>query len=244
MNELQRQAYLSNMGIENYMPRWQLPFGPAAQQCEFPMLTVDVAVPDKTDMAQTISVLDAPPTNTLLADMNISATRPIKISATSILQQLEKKPPVEVQPFALSVWRPAPGFLIIDSRHAALALPTELLLHNILRASLNRPVDSLQEEVLRWPMIENRFVSRTASDARTELQTWLAVEHERRPVNRLWLMGDNAIRYLLSADVEPQACVWQYHQLSESELTGLILPGLNDFLQQPLLKAQLWAAIK
>src|SRR6187402_3035801 len=37
MNELQRQAYLSALGIENYAPRWLLPSAPVSVVCAMPM---------------------------------------------------------------------------------------------------------------------------------------------------------------------------------------------------------------
>jgi hypothetical protein len=255
MNELQRQAYLSALGIENYMPKWQLPFAPAARQCDslpsildenitsesnfHEIVTAEILVEKKTTVLPDLAA-----SHQLLADINAPVAKPVRITAASIMQQLEQTPQEVLRPFALSIWRPRPGCLIIDSRNTALALPTELLLHNILRAWLGQSVGVMQEEVLRWPMVENRFVSRTAADARTELQTWLAVENELRPVDQLWLMGENAARYFLPADVDTMQAWWQKHTLAESGLHGLILPGLNQLLQQPLLKAQLWSVIR
>lgn len=255
MNELQRQAYLSSLGIENYMPRWQLPFAPIAIQSDVSLFVADgCATKTDTETFENSSVListkiniapDTSPLNLLQTDLIAPVSKPVKISSASILQQLEKKPQVvEVKPFALSVWRPAPGFLVIDSRQAALALPTEIFLCNILSALIRKVTNLSPEEVLRWPMVENRFVSHTLDHARAELQTWLTVEHEQRSINQLWLMGQNAARYLLPADIELEGCLWKRQQLAESGLTGLVLPSLNELLQQPQLKAQLWAAIQ
>lgn len=255
MNELQRQAYLSALGIENYMPSWQLPFSPAAYQCDVSLFVADYEykktevekIDNSSANASITSVLNteiATP-NILRADLITPTSKPHKVSAASILQQLEQKNAVvEIQSFALSIWRPHPGFLIIDSRQTSLALPTELFLNNVLRALLRRSIGSLMEEVLRWPMIENRFLPRTIDHARTELQTWLTAEHELRPINQLWLMGNNAAGYLLPADVKPDNCLWQRQHLTESGIIGLVLPSLNEFLQQPQLKARLWAAIQ
>jgi hypothetical protein len=252
MNELQRQAYLSVFGIENYMPRWHLPCAPESVACVLPAITPALEMPSIQVVDAALSQpqiaiatsLEREPPQRLLADIVTSSSAPVRISVASILQQLEEKP-VDIAPhFSLSVWRPAPGFLIIDSRNTALALPTELLLHNILRAFIGNQLAGLQEEVLRWPMVENRFVSRTVIDARAELQTWLAVEHELRPVTQLWLMGDNAARYLVTGDSEPTESWWQRHSLPSIGLPALILPGLNQLLQQPQLKARMWMCIQ
>ena len=34
MNELDRQKYLSVLGVDTYMPRWNLPFAPISVQCD------------------------------------------------------------------------------------------------------------------------------------------------------------------------------------------------------------------
>ncbi len=260
VHELQRQAYLSALGIENYMPRMILPFAPPSSVCELPVFAELHEAPSQQDKLPPIPVVAAEVTsqanttrnsvaNDILADVAPAKKSPVPVNAASILEQLETKKAPIVEPFALSLWRPAPGFLIVDSRNSSLALPTELLLNNVLRSFLPAIKPDLREEVMRWPMIENRFVSRTADDARNELQTWLAVENELRPIDRLWLMGDNAARYLLSADIKPADACWQEHSLNLSGagvnlLHAVVLPSLVDLLQTPLLKARLWASVK
>lgn len=260
VNELQRQAYLSALGIENYMPRMILPFAPSSVLCELPVVELQELSPaqDKqlipaplvsgvltalADAVSTTAVTD------ILADVVPAKKTTTPINAASILEQFESKKAPAVEPFALSLWRPATGFLIVDSRSSGAALPTELLLNNLLRTFLPEMKPDLQEEVMRWPMIENRFVSRTADDARNELQTWLAVENELRPIERLWLMGDNAARYLLAKDVIASSALWQEHTLDSigagvNTLKAVVLPSLVEILQQPLLKARFWASVK
>lgn len=273
MNEIQRQAYLSVLGIENYMPRWQLPQAPQAQVCVMPILAGTPAVAPERDWpaaellaarpqqpkvqqpdqpsfnsrlaSASLSKPQEPtPVANLLADMVAPKKAPLSANAATLLQQLDTPKAPVVTPFALSLWRPVPGFLIVDTRDTSLALPTELLLGNLLRVFLGSRFQPAEEEVMRWPMVENRFVSRTADDARVELQTWLAVEHELRPIQRLWLMGDNAARYLLPADTDPQAHWFQTQPLAAAHLQALLLPSLNQLLQQPQLKARLWSALQ
>lgn len=260
VNELQRQAYLSALGIENYVPRMILPFAPPSIACELPVLVEIQDQPVVGDsvtsaplvsdaLTQLIKPLSNDAAKDILADVNPVKKSTAPINAASILEQLGSKKAPSLEPFALSLWRPAPGFLIVDSRNSSLALPTELLLNNLLRTYLPAIKPDLREEVMRWPMIENRFVSRTADDARNELQTWLAVENELRPINRLWLMGDNAAGYLLPADVDPVDVYWQEHLVAATNagvnsLRAVILPSLVTLLQQPLLKARFWASVK
>jgi hypothetical protein len=122
-------------------------------------------------------------------------------------------------------------------------LPTEVLLNNLLRAHLSGNSFSLGEEVLRWPMAENRFVSRTENDARNELQTWLAVENELRPINKLWLMGESAACYWMAADSDWLQLCWTMQSIADLPLQALILPSLNQLLQNPSQKSRLWACL-
>ena len=260
MNELQRQYYLSALGVDTYMPRWHLPFAPISVLCKLPVAAVETStleplqVKPEPPSAPTYSqpVLktinsDMSPANNLIGDMLDAkkAGRPASapVSAADILAQLDTKP-VSIEPFSLSIWRPLDGVMIIDSRNTKLALPTELLLNNILRSIFSTQAIKPQEEVLRWPMIENSFTKRSKFDARTELQTWLSVQHEIRPIRYLWLMGSNAATYLLPESVEYRVCIFNKIALLESTVNSLILPSLNELLQKPSAKKQLFSALR
>lgn len=251
MNELQRQAYLSALGIENYAPRWLLPSAPVSLACVMPVFDIPVAAVEISPAAFVAAVMNphsesntsAPNLLTTIADFAEQKKAPLAVNAAEILQQLEGKKAPVVQPFSLTVYRPQPGFLIIDSRNTKLALPTEVLLNNLLRANLKALQFILGEEVLRWPMIENRFVSRTEDDARNELQTWLAVENELRPIHTLWLMGESAARYWLVSENDWSATCWTMQPIKDSSLQALILPSLNQLLQYPAQKSRLWTCL-
>lgn len=251
MNELQRQAYLSAMGIDGYMPRWCLPCAPEPMACLMPLVLGASAILTGKQEADSLelpsTVLESGVSPALLdslinSDIKSKSNSSI-VNATTILQQLEEQRAPVVLPFSLSIWRPLSGLLIIDSRNTNLALPTELLLGNILRIYTGSTSFILDEEVMRWPMIENRFVSRTADDARNELQTWLAVENELRPINRLWLMGENAATYLLPKNTDWENSCWKNSTLENLSINALILPSLNCLLQQPQKKAKLWLCL-
>jgi hypothetical protein len=247
MNELQRQAYLSALGIENYAPRWVLPNGPVPVVCAIP----EVALPQIEVTDPTLKIaelqLDDAHQNSLTAVLSRSIAEvgvqkaPSAIDAKAILQQLDEQKAKVVLPFSLTIYRPQPGFLLIDARDTRLALPTEILLNNLLRVYLKGGQFTLAEDVLRWPMIENRFVSRTEDDARNELQTWLAVENELRPIHTLWLMGENTARYWIARDRDWSACCWGMQPIEGLSLQAWIVPSLNQLLQNPLQKSTLWA---
>lgn len=260
MNELQRQHYLSALGVDTYMPRWRLPFAPISVRCELPVAEVETPSLEKLQVKpdlvseptysqpvlKTISS-DVSPVDNLIGDI-LDAKKVVRsaaapVSAADILAQLDTKP-LTIEPFSLSIWRPLDGVMIIDSRNTKLALPTELLLNNILRSVFSTQLIKPQEEVLRWPMIENSFAKRSKSDARTELQTWLSVQHEIRPIRYLWLMGSNAATYLLPEPVEYTMSIFNKIALLDSTVNSLVLPSLNELLQKPSAKKQLFSAFR
>lgn len=257
MNELQRQLYLSALGVDSYMPRWHLPYAPQSQLCELPQiemvdLNIEVAAVNVLQTPIAISSIQAPvidtsPVNHLIGDIletkKVSKTSLSPISAADILAQLDTKP-VSLDPFSLSIWRPVNGTMVIDSRNTRLALPTELFISNILRSLFPQQPLAMQEEVLRWPMIENSFAKRTRQDACNELQTWLTVQHEIRPLKFLFLMGENAANYFLPDNAQFKDCLFQICRLPESSLAALILPSLNELLQKPTLKQQLFFSVR
>jgi hypothetical protein len=268
MNELQRQHYLSAFGVETYMPRWHLPFAPVSIACELPSVILNtplqessvVKVESNSVQSQPVHIIksvgaELSPVNQLIGDLlqDKKSGKPVvtlattavsnnamPINAADILAQLDAKP-ITIE--SLSVWRPLEGVMIIDSRNTRLALPTELLLNNILRSVFSQQALKPQEEVLRWPMIENSFAKRTVNDARIELQTWLSVQHEIRPVRQLWLMGANAASYLLPEATIYKDSHFQAVSLADSSVKALVLPSLNELLQKPAAKQQLFSAI-
>ena len=250
MNELQRQAYLSALGIENYAPRWIFPLAPVPIACDIPVLFTEPSEAETSSPTASVlsSIFEKTSSSSAvftpaIPDVDTLKKAPAMSKAAAILQQLEVKKAPVVQPFSLSLYRPLPGFLIVDSRNTSLALPTEVLLNNLLRGYLKAEQFNLSEEVLRWPMIENRFVSRTEDDARNELQTWLAVENELRPIKRLWLMGENAARFWLDSDENWQELCWTTQPIKNLSLKGLITPSLNQILQRPAQKCKLWFSL-
>lgn len=254
MNEYQRQAYLSALGVENYMPKWCLVGAPQSIACVLPYCSIfEAPVNSITSTAEKLfdqlntSVGATPlPTGPLVvADVLRELAGPKRsISSENNNASLIQAASVEVsEPFALSIWRPKQGLLIVDSRNARQALPTELLLSNILRAVFGGTLVTGQEDVLRWPLVENTAVSRTENDARNALQVWLEVEIEQRPVNHMLLFGAKAAQHFLPQDVSYSEHLWCWSSESSGNLQKLVAPSLVELLQQPLLKHNLWQSL-
>ena len=258
MNEYQRQAYLSALGVENYMPRWLLAAAPAVKQCDLPVFNFPAEQNDPRVVPEGSVTQSTETSNNLLSKKTASP-----LAVADVLRDLsvELKPQkaemAEVQempapaansemiaPFALSIWRPGQELLVIDSRNSRLALPTEKLLSNILPTLLVAAGGAIREEVIRWPLVENAQVARTTADARSALQVWLEVELERRPVKYLLLMGENSTRYLLPEYIAYHNSLWQKPLVENFAGDILITPSLVELLQQPTLKRELWHALQ
>ena len=260
MNELHRQTYLSALGLDTYMPRFQLPFAPVSRACEIHALKLESQPVAHLDLQIETHIASAPiqasttqvppnlsPVGNLIGNIfdapKVSRAAHQPITAADILSQLDNKPTI-IEPFSLSVWRPIDGLMIVDSRNTKLALPTELLLQNILRSRFSSQQLKLQDEVLRWPAIENSFAKRSAADARNELQTWLSVQHEIRPFRYLFLMGENAATYLLPENGSYKDSLYKSDSLADSTINALISPSLNELLQKPAAKKLLQSALR
>jgi hypothetical protein len=254
MNELQRQMYLSSLGIENYMPRMHLPFAPASIACDFPVVhTAEIVSPDHESVVITSSNHLSAKVNESLSINTVSAQASTSLVDMLVIEQ-PKKPVARANtaaeilalladPFTLSIWRPFDGLMIIDSRNTKLALPTELLLQNLLHRINKDFAITLKEELLRWPMIENSFSKRSLQDARIELQTWLSVQHEIQPLTHLLLMGTNAGQYFVGEDINTLDTHFQKQLVEAARIKALILPSLNELLVSPLLKRSLYKTI-
>lgn len=256
MNELQRQLYLSALGVDTYMPRWQLAFAPVSIACTLPVFSESPISIENTSNIQNvppvISRVNHQTDNNAITSINslisdIFNTKKIVKAETSVKEsdsQLAKMAVTSIiDAFSLSVWRPFDGLMIVDSRNTKLALPTDALLKNLFRHMFSQSSCLFKEEVLRCPMIENSFAKRTAEDARAELQTWLSVQCEIRPIKYLWLMGDNATNYIATKSANESSRLWQLCPVADSNIQALILPSLNELLMNPSLKKSLFTAI-
>lgn len=249
MDELQRQAYLSGLGIDTYMPRWRLPLAPEPVACILPSYaTQEFSVPDSQTVVGSKN-LGVKTSSESKAESTVAPSSLANVIGS--LAELKRKPatPVvvtdikadeAVPPFSLSIWRPHSELLVVDSRNTKLALPTELLLSNILRAVWGPDVLPGREEIFHWPFIENTAIAHSKNDVRSALQVWLEVELERRPVKYVWAFGVDAVQYFIPNDISIADDLWRYLPLPAGSAQVVVLPSLVNILQQPDLKKSVW----
>jgi len=276
MNEVQRMQYLDALGIDSFMPRRILPNAPVMSLCE-PVTSGATTAPVETGSAAKENLpIAASQAGTPVAAMQ-SAAEPKAIPAVSAIESVPAKvapavleqvatvtEQVKAEPkatktvvptprFSLSLWQVGEQLLVIDSRQPQQALPTESLLSNILLA-LGFPAGPLPSaHVVRWPIMENRFESQGADEARGMLSALISARLETQPANHVLLMGEEACHYILPgdqlADTQAESLTkLQGRLLAVPELAAglpvIVVPSLTAMLQEPELKAITWQAIQ
>ena len=157
--------------------------------------------------------------------------------------------PAPVPRFSLTVWRVSEQLMVIDSRQAQLALPTERLLVNMLRA-LGYGGQSLPKaEVVRWPLLENATEDQGEAEAREMLHAYLDAHLLLNPAKHLLLMGPEAARYILPAEGEYQGdwfdgLLGREVALEVLSTKAVVAHSLTAMLQDPGLKAATWRSIQ
>lgn len=248
MNELQRQHYLSALGVENYAPRWLLPGAPEPRLCTQLPVAAPVGEPELVAAPQTAATparAEGAPRalSDVIRQMTDSgdATKSgATASAAAPTPQINPIAQPVVAPFTLSIWRSSLPVLVLDSREPRAAMPTERLVRNLLRSLGDLDAASVTEEVMACPLVPKP----TPADVRTELSTWLEAELGRRPVKTVLLMGHNAAHYLVPEDAEQEKLLWQWVPLPGFEFQALITPSLVDLLREPSHKRTLWRALQ
>lgn len=243
-----RQQYLSSLGVDSYYPRWMLPNASVSSIAQYLVVNnvesssleiAPVAESQSADFRASSPVVVSSLIQAIDSKIAIppaSDSKPEIVNAASILAQLESPKLTKLQPFSLSIWRISNRVLVIDSRNSKAALPTEQLLKSLL-AYCNCMPELLSEDVLQWPMIENRFSSQTENEARQELQTWLSVQLEIHSVQHIWLMGKNAYRYFFDENHCPVEFTRVTFPLSHIPI--IVLPSLIELLSAPQKKRAL-----
>ncbi len=260
MKENQRQAYLSVLGIDNYMPRWTLPGAPASAPCDWdyweddlqqngaPLAGEEPASPSEPatpkNVEPTLSLSDEfvavkPKAKAAAPDKN-------REKAADILKKRQVEAPVVK--YSLTLWQVSPDWLVLDSRRTELALPTEQLLQNMLRA-MGSSARLPRPEPLRWPLTDSLHMAGDASEAKDYLTTLLDVRlaDSKQPV--IWLLGESAAVNVLPDthvydDVVGTAVGVESMAFSSGTVVACVMPSLAEMLQKPEVKRLAWRSMQ
>ena len=257
IDEQQRRAYLGAMQVTTWLPRTALPFAapsrPELLVLPEPMVEAPrrprpavVAPEERRQTAVARPAVPAP-----------EAVVPRKAPVIPLRPAAEKAPaPVaEVAPPPASRREPPPRFALQSLRAGNCLLLVELptgepfgtrdpgyrLLKDLLRAAglpdSPRPIG----EPIRWPLIRNNpEFDQGPAAARDYVRAVLQGQLEQEPATCTWLIGNAAARFA-GEEEQPPSC-------REIDLAGLgvgwILPGLEQLMDAPPLKAELWQSMR
>lgn len=261
ITETRRRAFLDAMQVSSWLPRTELPFAAPSRPemlqlaepepapvIELERPAVQSASPAIEPVAVVPAATPSPAADAARAAMpRIAIPEPKKTARASEANAtvVEQKPAVPPPRFALQLLRAGNVLLLVElptgepfqSRD-----PAYILLKDLLRAA--RLPDSPRQvgdgEPIRWPLLHRGSLDQGAEAARDYVQGVVAAELEDMGCACLWLVGSPALRF--AGEVDADAC---YRELTIEGLgPALTMPGLEELMEQPSSKAQLWRAMR
>lgn len=249
IGELRRRAYLTAMQVVSWLPRTELPFAaPSRAELLQSLPAEDVAVaPPVPAAAPTARVTEPAAPAPSLPRVQLKPVRAEPpVTPVSEAQESAEPAPVKlpVPRFALQLYRAGNCLLLVElptgepfqSRD-----PAYLLLKDLLRAAGLPDSPRPLGEPIRWPLIRNNpEFDQGPAAARDYVRTVLHGQLEQQPARCTWLIGAAAARFA-GEEEAPAAC----RELALGELgSGWVLPGLDQLMEAPPLKAELWHSMR
>ncbi|WP_413044218.1 energy transducer TonB [Pseudomonas sp. YJ42] len=264
ITESRRRAFLDAMQVTTWLPRVELPFAapsrpellqfvePEAMPAPVVELEQPVTQPAPSSPAP---VTDAPAaTASPAADAvraampRIAMPEPKKTSARPTDAEpaaAEQKAAIPPPRFALQLLRAGNCLLLVElptGESFQSRDPAYLLLKDLLRAAKlpDKPQQVGDGEPIRWPLLHRGSLDQGAEAARDYVQGVVAAELEEMGCACLWLVGLPALRF--AGEVEADACYRELH--IDGIGHALAMPGLEQLMEQPGSKAELWKAMR
>lgn len=263
ITESRRRAFLDAMQIATWLPRTELPFAapsrpellrfvePEAESRPIiePVKPAANPVPSvPSSAAATPTAPATPAAGAVRSGMPRIPMPEAKKSAKADDAQapaVEQKAAVPPPRFALQLLRAGNVLLLVElptGESFQSRDPAYILLKDLLRAA--KLPDSPQQvgdgEPIRWPLLHRGSLDQGAEAARDYVQGVVAGELEDMGCACLWLIGPPALRF--AGEVEADAC---YRELTiEGIGVALTMPGLEQLMEQPDSKADLWKAMR
>jgi len=258
INEARRRAYLDAMQVASWLPRTELPFAapsrpelllPVAVEAEpeiavAPVAEVPVAAPVvvPTTAAPAIEQPQAPRPRIAMPEPK----QPEPVAAAAEEQAAEPAKPIEPPPrFSLQLMRAGNVLLVVElptGESFQSRDPAYILLKDLLRAARlpDKPQQVGDGEPIRWPLLHKGSLDQGGEAARDYVQGVMAAELENMGCDCIWLIGRPALRFAGEVDVD--AC---YRELAVEGLgRALAMPGLEQLMEQPAAKAELWKTLR
>jgi len=262
--EDRRRAFLDAMQITTWLPRTELPFAAPSRPelLQFvepepesaPAIELERPTPKPTPSApqpvtDTPAVTASPAADAVRAAMPRIAVpepkKPVAKISEAQAAAVEQKAVVPPPRFALQLLRAGNVLLLVElptGESFQSRDPAYILLKDLLRAARlpDKPQQVGDGEPIRWPLLHRGSLDQGAEAARDYVQGVVAAELEGMGCACLWLIGSPALRF--AGEVEADAC---YRELTIEGLgLALTMPGLEQLMEQPESKTQLWKAMR
>ncbi|MCQ4310142.1 energy transducer TonB [Pseudomonas stutzeri] len=262
--EDRRRAFLDAMQITTWLPRTELPFAAPSRPelLQFvepepepaPAIELERPTPKPTPSAlrpvtATPAVTASPAADAVRAAMPRIAVpepkKPVAKISEAQAAAVEQKAVVPPPRFALQLLRAGNVLLLVElptGESFQSRDPAYILLKDLLRAAWlpDKPQQVGDGEPIRWPLLHRGSLDQGIEAARDYVQGVVAAELEGMGCACLWLIGSPALRF--AGEVEADAC---YRELTIEGLgLALTMPGLEQLMEQPESKAQLWKAMR
>jgi hypothetical protein len=258
ITEIRRREFLDAMQITTWLPRTELPFA-ASSRPELLQLVepepASVVAPTRPSVAKpaasaptAVTPVPLPAPATDAARPRIAMPEPKKAPAKSSdveASAAEQKVTVPLPRFALQLLRAGNCLLLVElptGESFQRRDPAYLLLKDLLRAAKlpDTPQQVGDGEPIRWPLLHRGSLDQGAEAARDYVQGVVAAELEEMGCACLWLVGLPALRF--AGEVETDA---YYRELRVEDIGhALAMPGLEQLMEQPGSKAELWQAMR
>ncbi|MCQ4318488.1 energy transducer TonB [Stutzerimonas zhaodongensis] len=259
ITESRRRAFLDAMQITTWLPRTELPFAAPSRPELLSFDDTDVEPAPVIELEQPEAAPAAPApkgANSATASPAADAVRAAlpriampesrkKAVSDEQAPAVEQKPAVPPPRFALQLLRAGNVVLLVElptGESFQSRDPAYILLKDLLRAAKlpDKPQQVGDGEPIRWPLLHRGSIDQGAEAARDYVQGVVAAELEEMDCACLWLIGAPALRF--AGEVDPDAC---YRELTVEGLgVALTMPGLEQLMEQPGSKAQLWKAMR
>ena len=269
MNELTRMQYLDAMGIDMFVPKVCLPHAKASSQCVLPSaellpvasnepsLGVDDHAAGASSPVSVANVLadlrgekqqaerelqrePVPASNHVVNKVNEAvASSLIPSSSASIVM-----PELIPAHFTLGMWRVEPHLQIIDSRLDGDALPTDILLRNVLTRHYLLPQAMPAQEILHWPLPGVALTDTSWNAAHDMVISFLEGRLSANPVSAFLVFGEDAFCALMGETANFAESLYQSVTVDTFATEVIVLPSLRSLLHNPLEKKQLWPILQ
>lgn len=240
--------YMEAMGIDMFVPRFILPNSLPVRQCVLPAEPVKEQVQVEEPLGQPANFVQSE-SRVVEQFVKINLDEPEAQKPIEAVQSVQKlidnvkavvtDAPVEKAVFTLNIWH-LENVFVLDSCQPDDALPTERLITNILIQLNLLPVRLPRAEVLTWPIVNSRPQDQSWEDARQMVSAFIDSRLETKPVEKLFLFGEEAFRALDSSGKEFDEQKFSQVSLEGQTIPAYVLPSLADLLRNPTQKKSVW----